>query len=539
MKILTYLLSISFLILINCEEPTVVQADGPVVVTSSFPKNGDFEENLKDWFGFGVDISTVEPHGDLKALYIDNSKAIWSSVDQFVTIPAGASKLTLSGWMKSENVVAGTDSWEKGQISFEYMDSNFEHVNPYVTAISYIDGTTEWTKYSETYNLISTAYAIKIYCALANASGKIWFDDIEATFLDDAGNILEPELINNEYLKKYYYVYDPENHKDSLPISSISQLGSDTTTINSLISDIESGKLGNTNSLLVMKNDSLIIEEYFGLWDKSKPHMIMSVTKSVTSMLIGIAIDKGFISSVNDPIKDYLTEYDSLFIDGRENITIKHLLMMAAGLEWDEWTLPYSDPNNPMSALYNSENSVAFSLKLPMINEPGSTFAYSGAFVNLAGEVLKQASGMSIEDFAETYLFSKINLGELYWQRQIDKRVSTSGGLELRPIDMIKIGKLIENKGVWNEVQIISPEWVEESTNNHINAGFTEYGYYWWRFKYNNTYQAAYGHGYGGQFIIVIDDLDLVIVTTAENYEDNTMNNINTIVNTVVPLFID
>lgn len=539
MRVSKYLSVLLFLILTNCEDPAIIQADDPVVVKYDYPKNGDFEENLKDWFGFGVDISTDNPHGDLKALYIENNNATWSSVDQYVTIPAGATKLTLSGWMKSENVIAGTDSWAKGQISFEYMDSNFAHLDPYVSAISYVIGNSDWTEYSKTYTLNKNAYAIKIFCALANASGTMWFDDIVAKFSDDAGNILEPELLNNEYLKKFYYVYEPENHKDSLPVSSISQIGNDTTIINNLISDIKIGKLGTTNSLLVMKNDSLIIEEYFGLWDKSKPHTIMSVTKSVTSMLIGIAIDKGFISSVNDPIKNYLSEYDSLIIGGRENITVKHLLMMAAGLEWDEWTLPYSDPANPMNDLYNSTNSVEFTLKLPVVSEPGSKFVYSGAFVNLIGEILNQASGLSIEDFAETYLFSKINFGELYWQRQIDKRVSTSGGLELRPIDMLKIGRLINNKGSWNGTQIISPEWIEESTNNHINTGYTEYGYYWWRFKYENIYQAAYGHGYGGQFIIIIDELDLVIVTTAENFEDNTLNNINTIINTVVPIFKD
>jgi len=523
MKLLPLFICATTLFAAGCQDDSIVypttSKTKPVITT--LPLNGDFERGDENWIMYGAEVTTDVSHSDYGSVHISNSSAVWSSCDQYFEIPEGAERLTLSGWIKTENVIQGENPWESAQLSYEYFDSSFSHLDPYPDVTAQVKGTTEWTHYTKSYSLLNSAYALKLTAALGNATGDVWFDDLSVTFTDSRGNDLDATVVNDIYRSTKYFNYTPENHSDQFITAAPSNIGANDSLINELVSAISEGTYGVQNSLLIMQNDTLVVEKYFNEWTSSDPHQLHSVTKNFISVLAGVAIKEGFISSVHDPIKNYLPEYEHLFIDGRENITIQHLLTMSAGLDWDEWSVDYSDPDNSLNEHYKSSNSIEYVLTLPMVNEPGSTFSYSGGFVTVMEEIISNSSGMSLEEFATQYLFIPIDAGKLTWKRQIDLRLS---GLNMRPRDMLKLGELMLNEGEYQGSQIITPEWVTESMANHISIESSEYGYYWWR-NYVEVdsiqYQTVRAGGSGGQYILTFKELDLVVVMTAENFGEN------------------
>ena len=160
--------------------------------------------------------------------------------------------------------------------------------------------------------------------------------------------------------------------------------------------------------MLIVKDDKLVFEEYFKghkfkydsanhhgelvTWDRNRLHYIMSVTKSITSACVGIAIDHGFIKSVHQSIFDYLPEHQRLNQDGKDKITIEHLLTMTSGLEWNEWALPYSNLKNDVIMLALVEDPVTYVLNKPLLDEPGKSFKYADGNNILLGEIIKNAT---------------------------------------------------------------------------------------------------------------------------------------------------
>jgi len=198
---------------------------------------------------------------------------------------------------------------------------------------------------------------------------------------------------------------------------------------------------------------------------------------------------------------------------------------MSAGLDWDEHSTSYNDSNNMRSREMNSADSIEFTLSIPLVYEPGEVFRYSGGYVTVIGEIIRNATGAtSLADFAGKSSLSKLCLINAYWYKQMDGRQNAAGGLRLRPRDMAKIGQIVLDKGIWNDQQIIDENWIEESTTKDISTNdnnWGEYGYYWWIKFYcvdNKKYRAIAARGWGGQRIIIIEDLNLVVVITAENF---------------------
>jgi len=314
--------------------------------------------------------------------------------------------------------------------------------------------------------------------------------------------------------------------------ATVTEVNGDGELINDLIERIKNGYLGKQNSLLIMKDGKLVVEQYFRGWSREETHRMYSISKSFTSLLLGDAIAKGFIDSVNDPISKYLPEYKSILVGNKEKITIKGLLTMSAGLAWNELIIPFKDPDNIRNRERSSSDSIEFTLSIPLIYEPGEVFTYSSGYVTVIGEIIKNATGTaSLADFAGKSSLSKLCLKNAYWYKQIDGRQDAGAGLQLRPLDMAKIGQMVLEKGIWNDQQIIDEAWIDESTTTHISTNYNkwgEYGYYWWsKFYYVNDikYRAIAAHGYGGQQIIIIEDLNLVVVTTADNYDRKSHDN--------------
>ena len=323
-----------------------------------------------------------------------------------------------------------------------------------------------------------------------------------------------PPMVSYKYRK-------PLQIDDGLPVGNIEDSGIDITRIYQFIDEI---LISNDylHSLLILKDGKLFFEEYLNDWDPARLHRLQSVTKSFTSALIGIAVHEGFISSVNDPIYKYLPEYDALFDEAKKRILIKHLLSMSAGFEWNETATYYVDPEKGDFRLAEqSDDYIEYVLKKPLVSKPGEKYNYNSGYPNILGYIVQNRSGMKLFDFSLKYLFEPMGINRSYLANITgEDRASCAGGLRLTSRDMAKIGLLYLDKGLWHGKQIIPASWIEESTKGIIVSGeVTSYGYLWKRTKsLDGKYNIIFASGTGGQYIILLPELNTVIVTTAKPF---------------------
>ena len=325
------------------------------------------------------------------------------------------------------------------------------------------------------------------------------------------------------------------------PKDNGSSLQIDTTQINLAF---EEAKLNSRiQCLIVTIPDSYYKEEFFISYSETNPHDVMSVTKSVTSILVGIAIDKGFIPSVDQPIDSYIRPLVQKLDSSRGAITIRQLLSMSCGLAWSEIPGP-----SEFMDWYNSPDQLLYILGKSFVSEPGVVFNYSDGAAHLMSIVLTQATGMSTKDFASQYLFAPLQIGERIWRT--DNRGFNFGGvrLYLLPEDMVKIGILMLQKGIYDSTQVVSENWVETSTGFHITTQDiipygSSYGYYWWRGS-EHGFDFYFANGWAGQFIFLVPEINLIVVGTTKysGLGDNEAGQlwyslITIIVNQVLPSF--
>jgi CubicO group peptidase (beta-lactamase class C family) len=257
----------------------------------------------------------------------------------------------------------------------------------------------------------------------------------------------------------------------------------------------------------------------------------MSVTKSITSICVGIAIDNGFIKNVHQSIFDYLPEHQYLNTDGKDKITIEHLLTMTSGLKGNEWLVPYSNLKNDVIMTYQAEDPIAFILNKPLVYKPGEMFQYYGGSNFLLSKILENATKMNLDEFSGKYLFEPLSISPYYWEQLNRGLIDGAGGLKITPRDMVKIGATFLKKGTWNGKRIISEQWVNKSAvsfpgNSWMNNwddhwGMKGYSYSWWTHTFTSSGKRVdmyYAAGWGGQYIMVIPDLNTVVVFTGGNY---------------------
>ncbi|MCE7993533.1 MAG: serine hydrolase [Roseivirga sp.] len=284
------------------------------------------------------------------------------------------------------------------------------------------------------------------------------------------------------------------------------------TKVNTIVAEAANGAYGEIHSLLVFKNNELIAEEYFGAYDADSLHFQYSVTKSISSLLVGIAMDQGRLSTVDQKLYELFPEYSNdiaHWTDQKAGMTLKDVLTMSAGYQWDEWTYTYTDTRNDANKLIRSDDLMKFVLDLPMAYEPGSRFTYNSGCSMLLSGIVQNSTGMSLESFAKTNLFDKLGITKWRWEQGKDGKFNSGWGLHLRPRDMLKIGKMVLSGGVWEGQRIVSEDWLRASQTNHIS----NYGYQWWL---STDFFSA--RGWGGQVIAIVPSEDLVIVTTAGNF---------------------
>jgi CubicO group peptidase (beta-lactamase class C family) len=310
----------------------------------------------------------------------------------------------------------------------------------------------------------------------------------------------------------------------------------DTDRIERLVDSMNRRDIEGIDAIAIARRGQLVLVERFARqldefddWINNRDperHVLHSASKSFTSVLIGIAIDQGYIGGTETPyyqIFDY-ADYDNW--DARKsNMTLDDVLTMRLGIEWDEWSLPYTDSSNDLVRL-NSENQdwTKALLDLPMAAQPGTVYAYNTAATNSLCDALTRVTGMSDEEFSETFLFEPLQMNNAKWDQTPTGHCVGGSGLFLTARDMAKLGQVFLDDGQWVGQQIVSNEWIERSLapaapfNGEFSSG---YGYQWWLGEFREgarEYLFYSAQGYGGQYLVVIEELELVIAFFAQNY---------------------
>lgn len=310
-----------------------------------------------------------------------------------------------------------------------------------------------------------------------------------------------------------------------------------------LTKTIRDGHWGNVHAVIVIHSGSLVYEEYFSgtderlgrslgevVFDAEMLHDVRSISKTVTATLVGIARDRGEIPSLDLPLAEFLPRYAELLESGKREITLRHVLTMTAGLEWDEESTSYLEPENDERRLSASSDPVAFVLGREQLSRPGDTFNYSGGLTHVLAAVLEESTGEPLDVYADTVLFEPLGIERWEWMQSGSARPSAFSGLRLRARDLAKLGQLYLDGGVWSDTPVVSRSWVDEAIVSHVSyedgeaPGFVldnGYGFQWWTNRYETEHgfvDVATAIGNGEQRMIIVPELSLVVAMLAGNY---------------------
>ena len=214
-------------------------------------------------------------------------------------------------------------------------------------------------------------------------------------------------------------------------------------TLSSLVNAVNNGSYGQMKSLLIVRNNYLVLEKYFNGVDRDQLHILYSVTKSITSIATGIAIAKEHNFTTEDKIKNYFPEYLSDFDSLKGLITIKNLLTMTSGLQWNELSISYSDSNNDFNKLFESNDEIGYSLQKNCVNTPDTKFTYNTGLPLLQAVILRKSTGILSSGFINQNLLTPLGITKWSWYFFPDSLTNTASGLSLRPVDLALIGQLI------------------------------------------------------------------------------------------------
>ena len=337
--------------------------------------------------------------------------------------------------------------------------------------------------------------------------------------------------------------------------STPEQEGLDGQAIRKLDDEFRAGEHGYVDSMLIVRNGRLAFEAYYendyqainanlvtgesGPWnyydvnwhpfrDGSDLHTVQSSTKSFMSALVGIAIDRGDLSGTDTTLGELLPHRD--IADSKMSaITLDNILTMRPGFEWEE-DISYWDPRNDGIQVESSNDWVAYLLNKPLAHDQGTTYKYNSTNTQLMSEIVSTATGSALNDYAEEVLFDPIGIKEYFWKDAPEGFKDAAGGLYLKARDFARFGLLFARGGEWNGEQVLSAEWVARSshpfvadtdpTDPDFNVG---YGYHWWIYENGSDGRPfMYGSwGWGGQFALVVPELDLVGIFTGWNVYDD------------------
>lgn len=334
----------------------------------------------------------------------------------------------------------------------------------------------------------------------------------------------------------------PPETGDGWATGTLAEVGIAAQPILDALTRIRRGDYNEIHGFLIVKDGRLVVEEYgrgrmyergspdnFGPvidFDRDELHILHSVSKSFMSTLAGIAIRDGYLLGETQSVMDLFPEhYDA----AKARIQLRHLMTMTSGLEWNEWDVPAMDfQNNDAIRYQTASDPSAYFFGKPLIHEPGTTFYYNTAGFQMMGEVLRRATAMPLDRFADQQLFAPLGITNFAWDQYPHGMMYIVGDIFLRPRDMAKFGQLILNGGSWNGQQVVPADWLGMATDEFVSVahlgykGYHGYGFHWWRKNFRiggRDVLAICADGLAGQSIMVFPDLQLVVVVTAGNYD--------------------
>jgi CubicO group peptidase (beta-lactamase class C family) len=341
----------------------------------------------------------------------------------------------------------------------------------------------------------------------------------------------------------------PTDLRDGWTVAAPEQEGLDPALICGIGPRFEVLKEAKAHGVVVVRHGVLVYERYFAGndWRLNMPlgdvnfhaattHDMRSISKSVTSLLVGIAFDRGLLTDLDAPVFSFFPEYEALRTPEKDRITLRHLLTMSSGLAWNETTVPLTDPSNAYWQLEVALQADHYVLAQLLAAQPGEIFNYNTGTANLLGLILRKVSDKRLDAFAKETLFDPLGIEDWDWDWDWDYNAgfnpAAGSGLRLRPRDLAKIGQLVLERGKWHGRQIVSSSWIEESTTPRLSGkgvmfdrpeGITSYGYLWWLGRSPPEHperDMVAGAGDGGQRVVILPNLGAVVVTTAGRYDD-------------------
>ena len=335
----------------------------------------------------------------------------------------------------------------------------------------------------------------------------------EVTSTNEIGNIVTNNLINEANTLVVNMTEEQEEQAWEWQHNTLQNHNINASAITSVHSTIDSYPI---NAEVIVK-DGVIVDEYYkDGYDQNSVFTLQSTSKSVTSALIGIAIDKGYIPSVNEPISTYFPQILDSGSEYKSQITIWNLLTHTTGLN-------ASDTANWDECLA-SDNWVDYVLERPPTSIPSTVFSYFTGNTHLLSAIIQQATGKTAYEFGKEYLFDLLDMDSVQCSTDPQGISDGGNGFAMNIYDMAKFGELYLNNGNWNGEQIISEQWVKDSTTLQFDrsSGSADYGYQWWVRTFGEKNHPGYfAQGHYGQYIFVVPDLDLVVAITS-HYEGST-----------------
>jgi CubicO group peptidase (beta-lactamase class C family) len=329
-------------------------------------------------------------------------------------------------------------------------------------------------------------------------------------------------------------------------VSAPAAQGLDPAVLCSLGARLDGDAAMNVHGIVVVRGGRLVYEHYGAGRDErwgtklghvqhsaDTKHDLRSVSKSVVSLLAGIAIDKGLIDSVEEPVSRWFPEAAARTGSGGEPLKLRHLLTMSSGIAWDE-SLPYTDALNTEVRMTRAADPYRFILEQPVVHRPGTQWTYSGGDTQLLAGVVARASGQPLAGFAKENLFDPLGITSFEWVRMpVSLEAAAASGLRLRPRDMAKLGLLVLNRGFHEGRRIVSQAWIDASIRPQFRGidGIASlgYGYQWWTdHEMVGQHRIAWisAQGLGGQRIYIVPALDIVVAITAGFYNDPRQNEV-------------
>lgn len=336
------------------------------------------------------------------------------------------------------------------------------------------------------------------------------------------------------------HVWTPKGLSDGWKTGSAEDAGFDSSALTELTLSLENGKFPNTHAVLIEKDGRLIYEQYFDgtdeIWGRPLGHRKMtrdslhdvrSISKSVTSALLGIALGDDYEKALTNSITSY---FPDLKTDAkRQEVRLHHVLTMTAGYAWNEMRVPYTDKKNDEIQLNMSKDPVSFVLARTLRSPPGQAWYYNGGLSQVAAGVVCAITGRRFDTYANEALFRPLGISDYEWANVSHwdpPMPSAASGLRLRARDLAKIGSVYLHGGRWNGKQIVPEGWVEQSMKRHVQKlthgwdrrGIYGYGYLWWHCKFPQGYTAIAGVGNGNQRLFILPEERIVVTILAGDY---------------------